>query len=150
MGLIINRPASDIRFADLLDQLSIQLQTKEPLPDAHFGGPLEHGRGFVLHSGEYGENPATLKVNDCFGMTATLDVLEDIAQGRGPDVSLLALGYAGWGPGQIEGELCENAWLVGDADEAIVFSHDHARQWSAALSAMGIDPMLLSGAAGRA
>ena len=73
MGLIINRPASDIRFADLLDQLSIQLQTKEPLPDVHFGGPVEHGRGFVLHSGEYGENPATLKVNNVFAMLRAVD-----------------------------------------------------------------------------
>ncbi len=150
MGLIVNKPAPEIRFTHLLEQLSIDLTAPGPLPEVHFGGPVEHGRGFVLHSGEYGTNPATLRVDHRFGMTATLDVLEDIAAGKGPGSCLLALGYAGWGPGQVEGELKENAWLVGEADESVVFSRNHTGQWGAALSAMGIDPVMLSGAAGRA
>lgn len=150
MGLIVNKPATEIRFTHLLEQLSIELRAPGPLPEVHFGGPVEHGRGFVLHSGEYGANPATLRVDHRFAMTATLDVLEDIAAGKGPGSCLLALGYSGWGPGQVEGELKQNAWLVGEADEAVVFSRDHAGQWSAALAAMGIDPVMLSGAAGRA
>lgn len=150
MGLIVNRLAPEIRFAQLLEQLSIDMQVEGPFPEVHFGGPVEHGRGFVLHSGDYGAKPATLRVDSRFAMTATLDVLEDIAAGQGPRSCLLALGYAGWGPGQIEGELRANAWLVGEAEEAIVFSRDHPGQWSAALATIGIDPVMLSGAAGRA
>lgn len=150
MGLIVNRPAPDIRFPDLLGQLSIEVPVSGPVPEVHLGGPVEHARGFVLHSGDYTRNPATLQVAGGFGMTATLDVLEDIARGEGPEAALLALGYAGWGPGQIESELQENAWLVSDASRGIVFSGDSAGKWARALGEMGIDPLLLSPSAGRA
>ncbi len=150
MGLIVNRRAEDISFADLLDQLSIPRDADGPMPRVHLGGPVESGRGFVLHSGDFQSSGSTLAVDDTFAMTATLDILESIAQGRGPARSLLALGYAGWGPGQIESELQQNAWLVGDADPALVFGDDIAGKWSAALAVLGIDPVVLSGAGGRA
>lgn len=150
MGLIVNKPASDIRFDDLLEQLSIEKTGGTAAPPVHFGGPVEHGRGFVLHSSDYGANSSTLQVDSRFGMTATLDVLEDIARGEGPAACLLALGYSGWGPGQVEEELQQNGWLVVDSTEPLVFSTDSAGKWEAALRHLGIDPLTLSAAAGRA
>ncbi|MCA8883300.1 MAG: YqgE/AlgH family protein [Rhodobacteraceae bacterium] len=150
MGLIINHPARDVSFLALLEQLSISHMAGAAMPAVHLGGPVEHGRGFVLHSLDYEGNAGTLKVDSRFGMTATLDILEDIAHGEGPAESLLALGYSGWGPGQIEAELQQNAWLVGEASEQIVFSSDSGAKWGGALALMGIDPLTLSGVAGRA
>ncbi|MEM1130723.1 MAG: YqgE/AlgH family protein [Pseudomonadota bacterium] len=150
MGLIVNKPATDINFSDLLEQLSIEMTDEGRAPPIYFGGPVEHGRGFVLHSTDYDCNSSTLKVNDVFGMTATLDVLEDIARGQGPHESLLALGYSGWGPGQVESELQQNGWLVADADREIVFSTENADKWGAGLKILGIDALSLSAAAGRA
>lgn len=151
MGLVINHPAKELTFPGLLEQLSIYLAPGQlSLPDVHLGGPVENARGFVLHSAEYEGTSGTLKVDDRFGMTATLDILEDIAHGTGPNSCLLALGYSGWGPGQIESELQQNAWLVGEANEQIVFSGDSDAKWAGALALMGIDPFTLSGAAGRA
>lgn len=150
MGLIVNKPAPDIRFSHLLEQLEIE--TKPGLRDirVHIGGPVENARGFVLHTDDYKSEGGTLDVHDRISMTATMDVLEDIAQGRGPDTSLLALGYAGWGPGQLEDEIANNAWLTCDPREEIIFGRANEHKWSAALKVLGIDPVLLSGAAGRA
>lgn len=150
MGLIINHPAQDVTFPALLDQLSIAHMAGAMMPQVHLGGPVEHGRGFVLHSTDYEGGSGTLKVDSRFGMTATLDILEDIAHGDGPAACLLALGYSGWGPGQIESELQQNAWLVGEASEQIVFSRDSGGKWGASLASMGIDPLTLSAVAGRA
>jgi putative transcriptional regulator len=150
MGLIVNKPATEIRFDDLLEQLSIERTGTRAGPPILFGGPVEHGRGFVLHSADYVTDSSTLRVDDRFGMTATLDVLEDIANDSGPAACLLALGYSGWGPGQIEQELQHNGWLVADATETLVFAGDSAGKWEAALRHMGIDPLTLSAAAGRA
>lgn len=150
MGLIVNKPAADVKFADLLEQLSIETRPEIRAPRIYFGGPVEHARGFVLHSSEYKASEATLKIDDRFCMTATLDVLEDIARGQGPEVSLLALGYSGWGPGQLEDEIVANGWLVADSSEDVVFSMDNGGKWEAALAMLGIDPITLSGAAGRA
>lgn len=150
MGLIINKPAVDLQFSDLLEQLEITpTQSCRPI-EVHFGGPVEHGRGFVLHSKDYIAEDSTLQVNDDFGMTATLDILEDISQGNGPDSCLLALGYAGWGPGQLESEIRENGWLTCDADEALIFSDDNKAKWSGAIESLGIDPRLLSAKGGSA
>lgn len=150
MGLIINKPARDVQFADLLEQLSIDSAPEAKAPRIHFGGPVEHARGFVLHSADYETNKSTLRIDERFGMTATLDVLEDIARGAGPQASLLALGYSGWGPGQLEEEIGANGWLIGDSDADLVFSSDDCSKWGAALEGLGIDPISLSGAAGRA
>lgn len=150
MGLIVNKPATEIHFNDLLEQLGIDRTDGARSPAIHFGGPVEHGRGFVLHSSDYATENSTLKVNASFGMTATLDVLEDIAHGAGPRDCLLALGYSGWGPGQIEAEIQQNGWLVADANERLVFSLDNMGKWEAALQVLGIDPLTLSAASGRA
>jgi putative transcriptional regulator len=150
MGLIVNKPAQDLRMSDLLDHLSIT-----PVPEmrdmaVHFGGPVEHGRGFVLHDDGYRSDIATLQVARGFGMTATLDILEDIAQGRGPARALLALGYAGWGPDQLESELADNGWLTCDADADLVFGTRDADKWEAALARLGISSLTLSSEAGHA
>jgi putative transcriptional regulator len=150
MGLVINHPIADLSFAELLEQLDIAATAAVGGVPVHMGGPVEHGRGFVLHSGEYRESEATLRVDDRFGMTATLDILEDIAHGRGPVRSLMALGYAGWGPGQLEGELAQNAWLTCVASSEIVFDTAPPAKWERALATLGIDPITLSAAAGRA
>lgn len=150
MGLIINKPQRQISFAELLDQMEIAHHPDTPEIAVHFGGPVETGRGFVLHSGEYQSGLGTLPVSDGIGMTATMDVLEDIAAGRGPRSALLALGYAGWGPGQLEQEIRQNGWLICDADTAIIFGLADADKWAGALKLMGIDPVLLSSTAGHA
>ena len=150
LGLIINKPAPDLRFADLCKQLDIETGPPDRDIRVHFGGPVEHGRGVVLHSGDYLSNSATLQVGETFGMTATLDVLEEIANGDGPSVALLALGYSGWGPGQLEAEILQNGWLTCDATPDLVFGDDDEGKWSAALKTLGVDPITLSSTAGRA
>lgn len=150
MGLIVNKPASDLNFNDLLKQLSITPPAAGRDINVYFGGPVENGRGFVLHSGDYEDNDATLQVDDNFGMTATIDVLEDLAQGDGPDISLLALGYAGWAPGQIEAEILQNGWLTCDANFDLVFGLANEDKWAGAMQSLGIDPLLLSADAGHA
>lgn len=150
MGLIVNKPATDVRFADLLVQLGIEQDG--PIRDirVHYGGPVENGRGFVLHSADYLSGAGTVQVDDGTAMTATLDVLEDIAHGRGPKSSMLALGYSGWGPGQLESEIAGNGWLSCDAKSEILFGRANEHKWGAALKSMGIDPLLLSAQGGRA
>lgn len=150
MGLVVNKPAPDLRFSDLLEQLGIAGSGGGESIRVHIGGPVEHGRGFVLHSSDYALRDSTLRVDDRFGMTATLDILEDISQGIGPDSALLALGYAGWGPGQLEAELQRNGWLICPALPEIVFDPVDEAKWGAALSSMGISPSMLSGEGGRA
>jgi putative transcriptional regulator len=150
MGLIVNKPTPDLTFRNLLTQLDIPVTDRSRDIRVHFGGPVEHGRGFVLHSGDYASKAATLKVDERFGMTATLDILEALAKGAGPANSILALGYAGWGPGQLEGEILGNGWLTGDASPDLVFAADDARKWDRAIRSLGIDPLGLSAVAGRA
>jgi putative transcriptional regulator len=150
MGLVVNHPVADLTFPELLAQLEIPPSDAVVGKPVHMGGPVEHGRGFVLHSSEYRESEATLQVDEEFGMTATLDILEDIARGRGPAQSLMALGYAGWGPGQLEGEIARNAWLTCRASSEIVFDVPPSQRWERALATLGIDPVTLSAAAGRA
>lgn len=149
MGLIVNKPTEALGFRQLLERLDIPAGPGMREIKVHFGGPVEHGRGFVLHSG--GRTGAgTLEVDERFGMTATLDVLEELASGAGPDSAILALGYAGWGPGQLEDEILQNGWLTCDADPALVFGADDGAKWSAALRSMGIEPSTLSAYSGRA
>ncbi|WP_322894389.1 MULTISPECIES: YqgE/AlgH family protein [unclassified Yoonia] len=150
MGVIINKPQRQIRFPDLLDQMEIPHGADAPDLAVHFGGPVEPGRGFVLHSGDYQSGLGTLEAAEGVGMTATLDVLEDIAAGRGPQQAFLALGYAGWGPGQLENEIRQNGWLTCDADAGIIFGLANEDKWAGALKLLGIDPVLLSSTAGHA
>jgi putative transcriptional regulator len=150
MGLIVNKPAPELSFAGLLDQLNIPRGEKGRDIRVHFGGPVERGRGFVLHSPDYRAGRATMQVPGGFGMTATLDVLNALAVGKGPASALLALGYSGWGAGQLEAEIRRNDWLIGDAAAELVFQPDDGGKWTGALKRMGIDPFSLSGSAGRA
>lgn len=150
MGLIVNKPAPELRFADLLEQLKITGGAAAPETRVHFGGPVEHGRGFVLHSGEYKVEGSSLRVDDDFAMTATVEILRDMARGAGPDRALLALGYSGWGPGQLESEIQANGWLTAPADKELVFGTRDSQKWAQALRSISIDPRLLSAEGGRA
>ncbi|MFO1106748.1 MAG: YqgE/AlgH family protein [Amaricoccus sp.] len=151
MGLIVNKPAPELRFADLLEQLKISTGGASlPETRVHFGGPVEHGRGFVLHSADYRVEGASLRVNDDFSMTATVDILRDMARGKGPERALLALGYSGWGPGQLETEIQANGWLTAPAEPDLVFGNRDTGKWEAALRSISIDPRLLSTEGGRA
>lgn len=150
LGLMVNRVATGIEFTELLERLEIACTLNSGGPPIYVGGPVEHGRGFVLHSSEYQSEGTTLQIDSTFGMTATLDVLRDIATGHGPRSALLALGYSGWAPGQLESEMQANGWLSCDADEDIVFDIDPEERWAAALDRIGIDPRLLSSTGGSA
>jgi putative transcriptional regulator len=150
MGLIVNKPAPDVRLGDLLEHLGIPKGNGIPDIRVHIGGPVEHARGFVLHSSDFESPQGTMKVDDDISMTATLDVLERIAGGTGPRQSILALGYAGWGPGQLESEIAQNGWLTADSRNDLVFGRANEFKWSAALKSIGVDPVTLSSQSGRA
>lgn len=151
MGLIVNKPALDVRLSDLFDQLEIgrDASGRGDVP-VYFGGPVESARGFVLHSSDYTSNLHSMAVSDGFSMTATLDILEDIAAGKGPDSVLMMLGYSGWGPGQLENEITMNGWLTAEASAELVFGLPDDEKWGAALKALGVDPLTLSASAGHA
>ena len=151
MGLIVNKPLEELSFSGLLEHLNIPLGPAGRDIRVHFGGPVERGRGFVLHSPDWErDDEGTMQVPGGLEMTATINVLEALAVGEGPGKALLALGYSGWGPGQLEAEIGRNDWLTSTAPEGLVFGADDAAKWSAALRGMGIDPLTLSAAAGRA
>lgn len=150
LGIVVNRRADLINRKDLLSQLQIECEPEREAEPVHFGGPVETGRGFVLHSTDWTMPEATLEVDGVICMTATVDVLKAIAAGAGPRRSMIALGYAGWGEGQLEGELRDNGWLTCDGDEEIIFGDDDASKWTAALAKLGIDPMMLSASGGTA
>jgi putative transcriptional regulator len=157
MGIIINQPAEDVSFPTLLRQLDIVDEAQAiRLPQAVAaipvikGGPVEVGRGFVLHSGDYFADSATLPIASNISLTATLDVLRAIADGAGPETALLALGYAGWGAGQLEREMLGNGWLNCQANAELIFSLPFDRRYDAALASLGVDPRFLSATAGRA
>jgi putative transcriptional regulator len=149
MGLVINRLFNSLSFPDLLEQLSIASTPTCDQVRIHFGGPVEAGRGFVLHSTDYRQE-TTLVVNDDVGLTATIDVLKAIAEGHGPERCLLALGYAGWAEGQLDQEIRENAWLTVQSDNDLLFSTDIDRKWERAIAKIGVDFSKLSGEAGHA
>lgn len=152
MGLVLNRPLPEIEFGDLLEQLGIESDGTARRIEVRFGGPVEPGRGFVLHDvPEHGNDPeGRLRIGRTLAMTTTRDILEDLAQGHGPQSAVLVLGYAGWGPGQLESEMLQNGWLTGEGADELIFGADHHEKWQMALRAQGIDPSLLSAASGRA
>jgi putative transcriptional regulator len=150
MGLVVNKTAENLTFDELLAQLRIKPAPQAKTIRVHYGGPVEMGRGFVLHSADFGSNDATMKVSDDVCLTATVDILRAMARGEGPRHSLLALGYAGWAPGQLEDELQHNGWLYCDADDALLFGENNGEKWSAALRKIGVDPMMLSAVGGSA
>ncbi len=149
MGLIINKTASDLVWKDLFRRLDIPIGKKNAPRPVHFGGPVETGRGFVLHSSDFHCKNATMRVDDQTSMTATLEVLQAIAMGRGPARAIVALGYAGWAPGQLESELQMNGWLLCEPDETLLFGGEDDDKWDRALAKLGVDPSLL-GAGGHA
>jgi putative transcriptional regulator len=149
MGLVVNRPIVKPSFDELLRQLDVA-----PVPPVRrirlcAGGPVENGRGFVLHTVDW-TGEGSLRVTDGLALTASLDVLKAIAGGGGPREGLLALGYAGWGPGQLDTEMQQNAWLSVPAEEPLLFDAGHDTKWQRALATLHIDPLLLSSAAGHA
>jgi putative transcriptional regulator len=149
MGIVINRPLANPSFEELLRQLKV-----DPVPPAREirlckGGPIDNARGFVLHTSDWTDS-ASLKVDDTLALTASLDILKAIATGGGPRQSLLALGYSGWGPGQLDAEMQNNAWLTAPADLDVIFDDDHDTKWRRALAKLRVDPLLLSSTAGRA
>ena len=150
MGLIVNKPSPNVRFSSLLEQLKIETGPEMRKIRVHHGGPVETARGFILHSTDYKSDDGTIEIDSRISMTATMDVIEDIARGAGPAQAMMALGYSGWAPGQLEGEIAQNGWLIGDADEDIVFGRANDHKWTAALKSMGVDPLMLSETAGRA
>src|SRR5262245_24226459 len=149
MGLVVNRRVGSITFDDLLQQLEIGPNRRNDDIRVHFGGPVEQGRGFVLHSSDYLQS-GTMRVDDQVALTATLDILKEMAAGGGPRRSLLALGYAGWGPGQLDAEIQANGWLSVPADEDLVFDDDIENKWERAIGKIGVDFSMLSGDAGHA
>ena len=157
MGIIVNQPASNIKFPDLLVQLEvipaadrIELPTGADAVKVLKGGPVETGRGFVLHSADFFIENSTLPIDDGICLTATLDILKAIAHGDGPESAILALGYAGWAPGLLEQEIQENGWLHCAADPELIFGADTGRKYDKALRKIGIDLSHLSSEAGHA
>jgi putative transcriptional regulator len=149
MGIVVNRPLAAPSFDDLLGQLSVA-----PIPPARRialfrGGPVDSARGFVLHTADW-TGDGSLKVDEEVALTASLDVLKAIADGGGPEQGLLALGYAGWRPGQLEQELQENAWLTAPSNVDLLFDRAHETKWRRAMATLRVDPSLLSSAVGHA
>jgi putative transcriptional regulator len=149
MGLVVNKLLGSLTMGELFTQLEIEPSAVANSRPVHFGGPVEAGRGFVLHTADYGEE-ATLRVDSNICVTATLEVLRAIGKDQGPRQSLFALGYAGWAPGQLDAEIQANGWLCVAADDEIVFASDHDGKWTRALAKLGIDLSMLSSDAGHA
>ena len=157
MGIIINRPAPSVNFSELLVQLeviapdeAIRLPSKAGSVPVLKGGPVETGRGFVLHSNDFYIDNSTLPIDTGVSLTATVDILRAIAHGSGPGQAVLALGYAGWSPGQLEEELQQNGWLTCPADASLIFDTPLESKYDSALRKLGIDPSFLSADFGHA
>ena len=150
MGLIVNKPQPQLKLWSLLEQLDISVKSLAHDIPVQFGGPVDETRGFVLHTNDYAVSPDTLPIGDHFAMTTTRTILQDLANGKGPEISLLVLGYSGWSAGQVEAELLQNGWLICDPNVEIVFGLANEHKWTAALRTIGIDPLMLSSQAGRA
>lgn len=150
MGLVVNKTLEALTVDELYTHLKIEPAARANRPQpVHFGGPVDPGRGFVLHSADYREE-GTLGIGGEFAMTATLDILRAMGKGGGPRQCLLALGYAGWAPGQLDAEIQANGWLSVAADAELVFDEDDDNKWTRALAKLGVSPEMLSGEAGHA
>lgn len=150
MGLIVNKFLGLMKLSELLESESADIAENDHRLPLHFGGPVERERGFVLHSADYHSEGVTLKVTETLSMTASKQVLEQINEGSGPELALLGMGYSGWGPGQLEGELLENSWLVADPTSQLIFVEEDEHKWTSALKQIGVDPQMLSASSGRA
>jgi len=156
MGLIVNQRSPHIGFRELLKQLKIAIDKNDGIlvgpgeMEVHVGGPVETGRGFVLHSSDYYAADSTLAIDEGVSLTATIDILKAIAAGKGPDKAILALGYAGWRAGQLESEIAANGWLHCPADLDLLFDRNLEQKYERAMSKIGIDPSHLVSEAGHA
>lgn len=157
MGLIINQRADNVTFAKLLGELGVIDKGEEEAVPGHvldksvqIGGPVETGHGFVLHSADYSTGKSTVEIDRTTRLTNTIDILKAMARGRGPSRAIVALGYAGWAPGQLEGEIQANGWLSCPADPELVFDDNLELKYDRALSKLGVDPSHLVSYAGRA
>jgi len=148
MGIVINKPVEGINFQELFEQLEIQNIAIESL-QIQYGGPVENTRGFILHSAEYTAEEVS-EISPDISLSASIEILQDIASGNGPKQRIFALGYSGWGPGQLEDEIKQNGWLIVDADTDLVFGPELGQKWDQALAKIGIDPGKLSSQAGNA
>jgi len=149
MGIVLNKNMETLTFKSLLDQLEIEHDEDVGKTRVHFGGPVDSERGFVLHSTDTIHETSAI-ISEGIAVTATLDMLQTMASGEGPSSSFVALGYAGWGPGQLEQEIQQNGWLVVDADPDLVFGQQLSGKWQSAIGKLGFDPGLLSSEIGHA
>ncbi len=149
MGIVVNQVIDQLRLPAVLQQLGIEGAGRPEDQPVHVGGPVESNRGFVLHSADY-RLDSTLQIDETFALTATVEILRAIAEGKGPSRLVLALGYAGWAPGQLDAEVLDNGWLLAPGDADIVFGRDDDDKWNQALAKLKVDPILLSGASGHA
>lgn len=150
MGLILNKPVPGLVLPELLEQLDIERRITVPERPVLDGGPVGRDRGFVLHSDDFLSEDSTLEISDGICLTATREVLHAIAGPSAPRQSVLALGYAGWGEGQLEEEIAGNVWLVADASPDLIYGDEYGSKWDQALASLGIDPARLQSTAGRA
>jgi putative transcriptional regulator len=148
MGVVVNKPKEDVTLSHVLEQLGLEAGERVAGRPVLDGGPVRPDRGIVLHSGDYSSGAATSVVSPGLALTTTREVLEAVAGEKAPADFVLALGYAGWGAGQLENELRHNVWMVVDLDQKIVFDGDHAGKWDRAIRTLGFDQ--LSSAAGSA
>ncbi len=149
MGIVLNRPLASPSFGDLLEQLDVSPVPPVRRIELFRGGPVDAARGFVLHTADW-TGDGSLMVDGEVALTASLDVLKAIADGGGPQRGFLALGYAGWGPGQLDQEMQDNAWLSAPSSVDLLFDSGHETKWRRAMAILKIDPILLSGTAGHA
>lgn len=157
MGIVLNRPMKGMTFFDILEQVQVleeddKIQLSSDARDVaiHQGGPVETGRGFVLHTADYHIEDSTHRIDDTVSVTETLEILKTLARGEGPKDVFLALGYAGWGGGQLENEIQKNSWLHSDATLDLIFGPDLEAKYDDALAHLGIDPAMLSSSSGHA
>lgn len=149
MGLVVNRLYGEVNFRALLQQLNVKTAAEAPDLPVHYGGPVESGRGFVLHSTDY-LREGTMRIDDTIALSATVEILQAIAAGGGPERALMALGYTGWGAGQLDQEMQANGWLTAAPDEGLLFDNEIETKWERALAKIGISASMLSGEAGHA
>ncbi len=155
MGLVINKPAPLMSFKDLLDEIELGAEIKDNVGEAMtmrvmLGGPVENFRGFILHDSDYPVDSNSLAIGTGYRLTTTVEILRDIARGRGPRRKIVTLGYAGWAPGQLENEIQNNGWLHCDASEELVFADDASTKHLLAMRTIGVNPAMLSNQVGHA
>lgn len=154
LGLIVNKPTEGLNLNAVMTHMGIDVArgvaAKGGRALMRFGGPVEPGRGFVLHGPDYEADEGTVTVSDAIRMTASREILEQVAMGSGPQRAAYFLGYAGWGAGQLEAEIADNGWLVASSSSDLIFAEDFDAKWARALRGLGVEPALLSSSGGRA